>query len=184
MTSGASTPAGNYRTENIIRHSQGHAHTRPCPHVEYGRGTVGASTQQVPIHQADAVLNTGAYAPAANPNWKTGREREKNPLFTDRKNRSLPPAVFQTVNYNSRKTPKALWNYSLWHKVQTAENNKSSTSSIRLDQSWLEQYLRQVSPAYVGGLTIQLPFWLLFKVSDQWLLHTGCSFAWLKIYRS
>lgn len=34
MTSGASTPAGNYRTENIIHHSQGgHAHTSTFAHT-------------------------------------------------------------------------------------------------------------------------------------------------------
>lgn len=54
MTSGIATPAGNYRTENIILHSQWHAHMPVLTQTleeEHGK-----QAHQVPIHQADAVF--------------------------------------------------------------------------------------------------------------------------------
>jgi hypothetical protein len=58
MTSGPVTPAGNYRTENIIlHHSDMHTHAPVLTHgaleEEHGK-----QAHQVPIHQADAVFNT------------------------------------------------------------------------------------------------------------------------------
>lgn len=67
MTSGTSTPAGNYRTKDVICHSQGHAHACALVHTWRMEDTQGTLTQQVPIHQANAVLDTRTYAPAANP---------------------------------------------------------------------------------------------------------------------
>lgn len=42
MTSGAATPAGNYRTENIILQSQWHAHTCTRAHTEPRRENMGS----------------------------------------------------------------------------------------------------------------------------------------------
>lgn len=75
MTSGTATPAGNYRTENIILHSQWHAHTCTSAHTWSLHEEHGKQAHQVPIHQADAVFNTWAYAPAEDPNFKNTRKK-------------------------------------------------------------------------------------------------------------
>lgn len=74
MTSGTATPAGNYRTEDIILHSQWHAHTCTSASTRSLEEDSGKQAHQVPIHQADAVFNTGAYAPAEYQNLKKTRK--------------------------------------------------------------------------------------------------------------
>lgn len=58
MTSGTATPAGNYRIENIILYSQWHAHTCTSAHTWSLKKEHEKQAHRVPIHQANAVLNT------------------------------------------------------------------------------------------------------------------------------
>lgn len=140
MTSGTSTPAGNYRTKDVICHSQGHAHACALVHTWKMEDTQGTITQQVPIHQADAVFNTWTYAPAANPNWEQGEKEKKILLFANTRKQESP--LCHILNYNSQDRPKSPLNYSLWQKQACDGNNNSNINSIpRLDKSWLKQYL-------------------------------------------
>lgn len=69
------------------------------------------------------------------------------------------PSLCHILNYNSQERPKSQQNYSLWQKQACNENKNININSIpRLDISWLKQHLTQVSPAYVGVLTIELLF--------------------------
>lgn len=57
---------------------RGHAHTSTFAHTwNMGGVARGASAQQVPIHETNAVLKAWAYAPAANPGESGGRERRE-----------------------------------------------------------------------------------------------------------
>lgn len=136
---------------------------RPCPHVRDG-DTQAASTQPVPIHQPNAVLQVWPYAPAANPKWKQG-EKERHLLFTHPRSRN-PLSV---LNSSSSLSKRDLSHQKI---IACDKMNNNSNSTPRQAIAWLKQHLRQVSPAYVGVLKTKLLFWHVFMSHQTSDYHT------------
>lgn len=104
---------------------------RPCPHVQDG-DTQAASSQPVPIHQPNAVLQVWPYAPAADPKWKQG-EKERQLLFTHPTSRNS----LCVLNSSS-----SLANRDLCHQkiIACDKRNNNSNSIPRQATSWLKQH--------------------------------------------
>lgn len=98
---------------------------RPCPHVHHG-DTQAASTQPVPIHQPNAVLQVWPYAPAANPKWEQG-EKERQLLFTHPASRN--PLCVLNSSFSSR--------LCRWKIIACDKRNNNSNSTVRQGISWL-----------------------------------------------